>query len=173
MTATETAVISLTIAGCIPELHILVIAGLTGPILSPSRHLPLPSRASSRNRVRSPVAGRWPTPAGGAMAGQAGERRLPPMIAPQRPTENLADTEGGYGPTRTISGIVAADVCLKPRCNHCGGDLLTPQRPGGPPRRFCCPAHREAARLRRERGLPQGFGRVPNHHGRRRLGVAG
>ena len=65
-------------------------------------------------------------------------------------------------------GVVAADGI---RCAHCGRPIQAARDRRGLRRRFCCPAHREAARLRRERGLPENHPTEPNHHGRRRLGA--
>lgn len=62
--------------------------------------------------------------------------------------------------------VVAPDAL---RCDHCGRAFVPASRRRGSPPRFCCPAHREAARLRRERGLPEDHPVEPNRHGRRRL----
>jgi hypothetical protein len=79
----------------------------------------------------------------------------------------MSDVGGGCRPD--VSAVVAADEI---RCAHCGGPIEPrPGRRGRPPR-FCCPAHKEAARLRRERGLPERYPRQANHHGRRRLAGA-
>jgi hypothetical protein len=66
----------------------------------------------------------------------------------------------------TAAAVVAPDAL---RCDHCGRPFAPPARRRGSPPRFCSPTHREAARLRRERGLPESHPPEANHHGRRRL----
>ena len=56
-------------------------------------------------------------------------------------------------------------------CAHCGCPCLPAPDRRGLRRRFCRPAHREAVRLRRERGLPEDYPQRPNRQGRRRLGA--
>lgn len=70
--------------------------------------------------------------------------------------------------SRPVLAVVAADAI---RCAHCGVPLPAATDRRGLRRRFCGPAHREAARLRRERGLPEDYPLQPNRHGRRRLGA--
>ncbi|MGH7869795.1 MAG: hypothetical protein ACREP9_19725 [Candidatus Dormibacteraceae bacterium] len=69
-------------------------------------------------------------------------------------------------PSVPVAAIVAPDEF---ECRHCGV-RLTPSKPGqpGPRARFCSPACREAARLRREQGLLESTPRV-RPGGRRRL----
>jgi len=69
-------------------------------------------------------------------------------------------------PSVSVLTVVAADAF---RCAHCGRAMPAPRDRRGLRRRFCCSAHREAARLRRERGLPESFPAQPNRHGRSRL----
>jgi hypothetical protein len=65
-----------------------------------------------------------------------------------------------------VPAVVAPDALI---CAHCGRSFAPPERRRGSPPRFCHPAHREAARLRRERGVPEDRPAEPNHHGRRQL----
>ncbi|MGH7869810.1 MAG: hypothetical protein ACREP9_19805 [Candidatus Dormibacteraceae bacterium] len=69
-------------------------------------------------------------------------------------------------PSVPAASIVAPDEF---ECRQCGL-RLTPSKPGqpGPRASFCSPACREAARLRREQGLPESTLRV-RPGGRRRL----
>jgi len=67
-----------------------------------------------------------------------------------------------------VLSVVAPDAS---RCDHCGGPLPPPADRRGLRRRFCRSAHCEAARLRRERGLPEDYPTQANRHGRRRLGA--
>jgi hypothetical protein len=60
-------------------------------------------------------------------------------------------------PPAGAKAVVAPDVS---RCAHCGAELLGEERTGGRRRRFCSPAHREAARLRRAQGLDEDAPRV-------------
>jgi hypothetical protein len=80
--------------------------------------------------------------------------------------------DSDLAPTASLSttAVVAADD-IQGSCECCGAAL--PPRPRGPgrPRRFCSGPCREAARLRRERGVPESTPRSDGHHGRRRLGV--
>lgn len=70
------------------------------------------------------------------------------------------------------AAIVATDVTGIGMCGHCGRPLDAARPRRGLPRRFCCPAHREAARLRRERGLAEDYPmRDTRRQGRRRLGA--
>jgi hypothetical protein len=87
--------------------------------------------------------------------GVAVEARTPAAAMPDTPSPRLA--------------VVAPDAL---RCAHCGRPLPAATDGRGRRPRFCSPAHREAARLRRERGLPESYPLQPNRHGRRRLEAA-
>jgi hypothetical protein len=63
-------------------------------------------------------------------------------------------------------GVVAPDAL---RCAHCGSPLRPRPRRRGSRQRFCRASCREAARLRRERGLSEDRPSELNRHGRRRL----
>jgi hypothetical protein len=69
-----------------------------------------------------------------------------------------------------VPAVVAPDALT---CAHCGQRFTPSERRRGSPPRFCRPAHREAARLRRERGVPEDRPAESNHHGRRRLQPGG
>jgi hypothetical protein len=73
-------------------------------------------------------------------------------------------------PADPAPAVVAPDAL---RCEHCGSAFVAPARRRGSPPRFCCPAHREAARLRRERGVPESHPPEANRHGRRPLRLGG
>ena len=55
----------------------------------------------------------------------------------------------------TTAPILEADASSSGRCAHCGRLLDPTLGRHGSRRRFCRPACREAARLRREQGLPE------------------
>ena len=82
------------------------------------------------------------------------------------PTSAIENRE----PSAPVLAVVAADG---EQCAHCGAKLPITADRRGLRRRFCCHAHREAARLRRERGLPEDYPVQSNRHGRRRLGGDG
>lgn len=72
--------------------------------------------------------------------------------------------------SETVTAVLLPDE-IEGRCVHCRGPLPEPLRPRsgrGRRRRFCSHACREAARLRREQGLPESTPRV-RPGGRHRL----
>jgi hypothetical protein len=86
------------------------------------------------------------------------------------PVEKAPPTAAEYQETSAGGTAIVAPDAL--RCAHCGRPVDQPSHRRGSPRRFCRPACREAARLRRERGLPEDRPREPNRHGRRRIEVS-
>jgi hypothetical protein len=87
-----------------------------------------------------------------------------------RPFATEADSptqEPTPGSPAAVAGVVAPDVI---RCAHCGAPIPLEGRRRGRPSRFCRPAHREAARLRREQGLDENAPKA-RPGGRRRLAV--
>lgn len=83
-------------------------------------------------------------------------------------SEVVMEPEPVTGSTPESGEAVVAPTTF---CAVCGAEVPRPKR--GRQGRYCSPAHRAAAALRRQRGLPENFPLVEaNTHGRRRLGVA-
>ena len=85
-------------------------------------------------------------------------------------TEDTEVSSVGPGPEHTVEAIVPPDETRERCCAQCSRPLPPQPANAGRPRRFCGALCREAARLRRVRGVPEDLPRQPNHHGRRGLG---
>jgi hypothetical protein len=110
-----------------------------------------------------PVAAAVPGPAG------AGET---PAWSKGTPPAASGPAHAMWDAARPAPGVATAAVAADAlTCAHCLRSFSPTPRRRGSPQRFCKPKCREAARLRRERGLPEDRPIEPNRHGRRRLGA--